>query len=77
MAKANQDSDDIFEGSLLENVYPERTDAMEDVCLYFFVSKYDYAGKDEDGAMKYKLLYKPRLPNRTIFNREKEDEKEA
>ena len=44
MAKANTDSNDIFDGNLLENIYPERPDAMEDVCLYDFVSKYDYAG---------------------------------
>ena len=44
MAKANTDSNDIFEDNLLENIYPERPDAMEDVCLYDFVSKYDYAG---------------------------------
>ena len=50
---------------------------MEDVCLYDFVSKYYYAGKDEDGARKYKLLNKPRLPNHKIFNPEKEDQKEA
>ena len=77
MAKANPDSDDIFEGNLLENVYTERPDAMEDVCLYDFVSKYDYAGKVEDRARKYKLLNKPQLPNRTIFNPEKEDQMEA
>ena len=59
MAKANPYSDDIFEGNLLENFYPERQDAMEDVCLYDFVSKYDYADKDVDGARKYKLLNKP------------------
>ena len=77
MAKANPDSDDIFEGNLLENFYPERPDAMEDVCLYDFVSMYDHAGKDEDGARKYKLLNKPRLPNHKIFNPEKEYQKEA
>ena len=77
MAKANPESDDIFEGNLLENFYSKRPDAMEDVCLYDFVSKYDYAGKDEDGARKYKLLKKPRLPNHKIFNPEKEDQKEA
>ena len=77
MAKANLDSDDIFEGNLLESFYPERPDAMEDVCLYDFVSKYDYAGTDEDGTRKYKLLNKHRLPNHKIFNPEKEDQKEA
>ena len=77
MAKANPDSNDIFEGNLLENVYLERPDAMEDVCLYDFVSKYDYAGKDEDGARKYKFLNKPQLPNHKIFNPEKEYQKEA
>ena len=76
MAKANPDSDDIFEGNLLENFHLERPDAMEDVYLYDFVSKYDYAGKD-DGARKYKLLNKPRLPNHKIFNPVKEDQKEA
>ena len=76
MAKANPDSNDIFEGNLLDNCYPERPDAMEDVCLYDFVSKYNYAGKDEDGARKYKLLNKPRLLNHKIFNPEKEDQKE-
>ena len=58
IVKANPDSDDNFEHNLLENFYPERTDAMEDVSLYDLVSKYDYAGKDEDGARKYKLLNK-------------------
>ena len=77
MANGNPDSDDTFEGNLLENVYPERPDAMEDVCLYDFVSKYNYAGKDEDGARKHQLLNKPQLPNHKIFNPEKEDQKEA
>ena len=36
-----------------------------------------YAGIEEDGARKYKLLNKPRLPNHKIFNPEKEDQKEA
>ena len=76
VAKANPDSDDIIEGNLLENFYSERPDAMEDVCLYDFVSKYDYSDKDEDRARKYKLLNK-RLPNHKIFNPEKEYQKEA
>ena len=57
-SKANPDSDDIFEGNLLENFYPESPDTMKDVYRYDFVSKYDYAGKDEDGVRKYKLLNK-------------------
>ena len=69
MAKANRDSDDIFEGNLLENFYPQRPDAMEDICLYDFVSKYDHAGKDEDMGRKYKLLNNPRLPNHKIRRR--------
>ena len=42
LARSDPDTDDIYEESLLETHYPQRCDRLADVCLYGFVTKYDW-----------------------------------
>ena len=49
LAKSDPDTDDIYEESLLEAHYPQRPDRLADVCLYDFVTKYDWQTKHKNG----------------------------
>ena len=54
--------------------YPERPD---DVCLYDFVADYAKCGVNKDGKTKYRRLNKNVLPNHTLYDPNKENEKES
>ena len=72
----DRDTEEIFEDNLLDTFYPQRPARLEDVCLYNFVANYDWYGKDCDGDRKYTKLKKPRLPNRKVFDPEKDAQRE-
>ena len=65
-------STDIFEDNLIDNVYPERPNDMEEVCLYDFVAEYEKCGVDEGGNPVYRERSKPILPNHRVYNPAKE-----
>ncbi len=66
IANGDPDTEDIFEDNLIYNFYPQTPQTLKDVCLYDFVAKYDWQGKDDSGDRKYAKLTKPRLPNQTF-----------
>ena len=76
IAKHDPDTEDIFEGNLIDTYYPNRPRDLDNLCLYDFVSNFDWYGKDDRGDRKYKKLAKPRLPNHKIFDPEKESQRE-
>ena len=76
LARSDPDTDDIYEESLLETHYPQRPDRLADVCLYDFVTKYDWQTKDKNGERKYSLLSKPRLLNHRLYDPQKENQRE-
>ncbi len=77
IANGDPDTEDIFEDNLIDNFYPQRPQALKDVCLYDFVAEYDWQGKDDSGDRKYAKLTKPRLPNHKLFDPENENQREA
>ena len=68
MARHNPISEYIFEDNVLDTFYPQRPAALEDVCLYDFVAKYEFQGIDTSGQRVYRKLTKPKLPNHKIFD---------
>ena len=42
----------IFKANLVDTLYPEKPDDVEDVCLYDFVVDYAKCGVDKDGKTK-------------------------
>ena len=76
MAIHEPDSNDIFEKGLLDAHYPKRPASLEKVCLYDFVTNYDWQSKDVHGDRKYSKLRKPRLPNHKLFDPQKENQRE-
>ena len=59
VAKRNPDSEDIFQGNILDTHYPRRPSDLECISLYDFVANYDYCGTDGNGDWKYRKLTKP------------------
>ena len=49
IAEHDPDTEEIFEDNLIDTFYPQRPESLEDVCLYDFVAKYDWYGKDDNG----------------------------
>ena len=66
----------IFDSSVIDDFYPTRPDELEDVCLYDFVRWYVLSNTDCHGNRKYRKLTKPCLPNHTIYDRSREDQRE-
>ena len=75
LARSDPDTDDIYEESLLETHYPQRPDRLANVCLYDFVTKYDWLTKDKNGERKYSLLSKLRLLDHRLYDPQKENER--
>ena len=76
IAKQNPDNQEIFEDNLIDAFYPQRSQELEDVCLYDFVANYELQGLDEQGQRKYRKLNKPKLPNHKLFDPENENQRE-
>ena len=70
-------STDIFEGNLIDNIYPERPDDMDDVYLYDFVADFEKCGVNKNGQTQYCHLNKGILPNHKLYDPKKENEEES
>ena len=69
-------SNDIYEPSLLNTFYPGRPNELEDVCLYDFVSKFNWSGKDNQGLRQYKKLNKLRTISHKLFDPDNADQRQ-
>ena len=49
------------------NSLSSEPDRLADVCLYDFVTRYDWQTKDKNGERKYSLLLKRKTKDRTTF----------
>ena len=67
---------EIFEENVIDNFYPERSNNLENVCLYDFVKLYRYTGKDNNNKRKYCKLNKPIIPNHRIYDPNKEEQRD-
>ena len=76
LAKHTPHSQNIFEDNLLDTFYPQRPTALENVCLYDFVSHYEFQGVDNAGQRVYRKLGKPKLPNHKVFDPENENQRQ-
>ena len=76
LAENNPNSEEIFEGNLLDTHYPNRPSHLEDVCLFDLVANYDWYARDQDGERVYRKLTKPRLPNHKLFDCNNESQRE-
>uniref|UniRef100_A0A1X7VFD1 Uncharacterized protein n=1 Tax=Amphimedon queenslandica TaxID=400682 RepID=A0A1X7VFD1_AMPQE len=72
----DRSSKDIFNPSVIEDIYPTRPNNMEDVCLYEFVANYKFDIIGEIGEREYKLRSKPVLSNHRKFNPMQEAERD-
>ena len=68
----NPDNTNIFEDNMIDDFYPDRPEAMNDVCRYDFVKLYRYNGKDNNGKRRYCKLCKPVIPNHVVYDPNKE-----
>jgi hypothetical protein len=50
--KLNGESDNIFCPNMIDNYYPNRPESLKEICLYDFVSWYDFKTKTCDKALK-------------------------
>ena len=67
-------NDPSTEEGLVTHFYPNRAQEYEEYCLYDFVAKLTYKGKDKNGERIYKPLQKERLPNFIDFDVYKENQ---
>ena len=72
VCNVNPDNTNIFEDNMIDDFYPDRPEAMNDVCLYDFVKLYRYNGKDNNGKQQYCKLCKPVIPNHVVYDPNKE-----
>ena len=68
----NPDNTNIFEDNMIDDFYPDRPEAMNDMCLFDFVKLYRYNGKDNNGKRRYCKLCKPVIPNHVVYDPNKE-----
>lgn len=66
MAECDPESEDIFEQNLYNDYYPKRPSELDGLCLFDFLSNYDFYGKDKSGKRKY---MKPRLVDHKVKRR--------
>uniref|UniRef100_A0A1X7UXI1 ATP-dependent DNA helicase n=1 Tax=Amphimedon queenslandica TaxID=400682 RepID=A0A1X7UXI1_AMPQE len=75
---ANDPSTEEFYGEgLVTHFYPNRAQEHEEYCLYDFVAKLTYKGKDKNGERIYRPLQKERLPNFIDFDVYKENQRDS
>uniref|UniRef100_A0A1X7USE9 Uncharacterized protein n=1 Tax=Amphimedon queenslandica TaxID=400682 RepID=A0A1X7USE9_AMPQE len=75
---ANDPSTEDFHGEgLVTHFYPNRAQEHEEYCLYDFVAKLTYEGKDKNGKRIYRPLQKERLPNFIDFDVYKENQRDS
>ena len=77
LKKRDAKSSEIFQPNLLDNYYPQRSNELEEVCLFDLVKHYERVGVDENGQYAYRRLNKPHLPNHKLFDPDKENERES
>ena len=68
LGKSDPSSTEIFEDSVVDTHYPQRTNDMEKVCLYNFVKYHVKCKDDNSGQRKYCKLVKPCLPYHRLFD---------
>ena len=77
IAKNKPSTEEFYGEGLVTDFYPKRTPQYEEECLYDFVAKYIYNGKDKNGKRCYRKLQKERLPNFKEFIVHKEDQRDS
>ena len=77
IAKNEPSTEEFYGEGLVTDFYPKRPPQYEEECLYDFVAKYIYNGKDKNGKRCYRKLQKERLPNFKEFNVHKEDQRDS
>uniref|UniRef100_A0A1X7VDH6 ATP-dependent DNA helicase n=1 Tax=Amphimedon queenslandica TaxID=400682 RepID=A0A1X7VDH6_AMPQE len=75
---ANDPSTEDFNGEgPVTHFYPNRPQEYEEYCLYDFVAKVTYSGKDKNGEQCYRELQKEHLPNFIDFDVYKENQRDS
>ena len=74
IAANDPSTEDFYGEGLVTHFYPNRAQEYEEYCLYDFVAKLNYKGKDKNGERLHRPLQKERLPNFIDFNVYKENQ---
>ena len=70
----NPDSTDVFKENLVDNLYSQRPDDWRTFAS--IVAEYEKCGEDSNGNPIYRECTKHILPNRSVYNPAKENERE-
>ena len=77
IAANDPSTEDFYGEGLVTHFYPNRAQEYEEYCLYDFVAKLTYKGKDKNGERLYRPLQKERLPNFIDFDVYKENQTDS
>uniref|UniRef100_A0A1X7UBQ6 Uncharacterized protein n=1 Tax=Amphimedon queenslandica TaxID=400682 RepID=A0A1X7UBQ6_AMPQE len=69
--------EDFYGEGLVTHFYPNRPQKYEEFCLYDFVAKPTYNGKDKNGQQCYRELQKESLPTFKDFDVHKENQRDS
>ena len=76
LAQAAPHSTDLYESGLVDTFYPQRSNELEECCLYGFKKWYKFNGLDAQGKRSYYKLNKPILPNHKLYDPNKDEQRE-
>uniref|UniRef100_A0A1X7UCH2 ATP-dependent DNA helicase n=1 Tax=Amphimedon queenslandica TaxID=400682 RepID=A0A1X7UCH2_AMPQE len=76
IAANDPSTEDFYGEGLVTHFYPNRAQEHEEYCLYDFVAKLTYKGKNKNGERIYKPLQIERLPNFIDFDVYKENQRD-
>ena len=77
IAANDPSTEDFYGEGLVTHCYPNRAQEYEEYCLYDFVAKLTYKGKEKNGERIYRPLQKERLPNFIDFDVYKENQTDS
>uniref|UniRef100_A0A1X7UAR5 ATP-dependent DNA helicase n=1 Tax=Amphimedon queenslandica TaxID=400682 RepID=A0A1X7UAR5_AMPQE len=77
IAANDPSTEDFYGEGPVTHFYPNRPQEYEEYCLYDFVAKVTYSGKDKNGEQCYRELQKEHLPNFIDFDVYKENQRHS
>ena len=78
LSVSEPDSEDIFESNLVDTYYPNRSDELEDVCLYDIVANYSCHHTNVKGVKQTVFIRRNKsvIPNHKLYDLRNENQRE-
>ena len=78
LSVSEPDSEDIFESNLVDTYYPNRSDELEDVCLYDIVANYSCHHTNVKGVKQTVFIKRNKsvIPNHKLYDLRNENQRE-